>query len=341
MMACDALSFMAYMSVPLAVWLGILGIGQLIGVVLVVGLASVLFSSAFPAYLPSIVDSEDLVEGNAKLTGSASAAQIAGPGLGGAIVQLAGASIGLLANAISFAVSFIGLAAIRARETPVTPDPEEHRGLVREVKQGLGFVLNDPFLRPLLILGPPINFFWTGITALRAVFLVRTVGIDAGLVGVALAAGGAGGVLGAMLARPLARRFGSSYTSLGALVLGLPFALLLPLATRGPDGVILFLLGQFVLVSGIVISNVLFGSFFQNYVPNHMLGRVSATTGTASYALMLIGALVAGGLSELLGIRTALWILSSGITISGLVYLKAPLRHSREFPAARSARESP
>lgn len=333
MLLCDAVSFVAFISVPVAVWLGLLGVAQLVVVAVVAGGASVFFRTAYQAYLPAIIDGADLIEGNAKLTGSQSAAKIAGPGLGGAIVQLAGASIGLLANAASFAVSFACLSAIRRHEPRVASTARTEQSLAREVRQGLRFVLGDSFLRPLLFFGPPINLFLTGISALTAVFLVRTVGITPGVVGLVFAAESAGGVLGAVVARPLARRWGSSRTALLAVTLSLPFALLLPLTTSGA-GLLLFVGGLFMVEGGVVIANVIFASFYQAYVPPDMLGRVTASTLTVSGCMMPAGALVAGGLSQALGIRPTLWILTAGIAASGLAYLATPMRKHRDFPIA-------
>ncbi|HEY2793650.1 MAG TPA: MFS transporter, partial [Micromonosporaceae bacterium] len=114
MLVCDAISIMAYTSVPIAAWCGVLTVAQLIAVVVVAGTAAVFFSSAYQVLLPGIVDEADLAEGNSKLLGSQSVAQIAGPGLGGLLAQAAGPVGGLLADAASFAVSFCCLTALQA-----------------------------------------------------------------------------------------------------------------------------------------------------------------------------------------------------------------------------------
>lgn len=244
MLICDAASFLAFVSVPVTAWIGVLSVAQLIAVALTAGSAAVFFQTAYVAYLPSVIDPEDLVEGNAKLTGSHSAAQVAGPGLGGAIVQLFGAATGLLANALSFLVSFACLSAIRAQE-PRSDTGGERRHLGREVRDGLRFLFSDPFLRTLLVAWPASNFFLTGMSAIDVVFLVRTVGIGPGAVGVVFAVGSVGGVLGAILARRVARRLGSSRAVLAAAILGRPFVLLLPLTTRGV-GLSLWIVGGFI-----------------------------------------------------------------------------------------------
>jgi MFS family permease len=169
------------------------------------------------------------------------------------------------------------------------------------------------------------------MNAIEVVFLVRTVGVGAGTVGVVLATTSTGGILGAAIARPLAQRWGTSRTAFLAVTAALPFALLLPLTTSGA-GLLVFVAGLFTVDAGVVASNVITSSFRQTYVPAHMLGRVSACTMTASYSMMPAGALLAGGLSEILGIRATLWILAAGIAASSSVYLASPMRYTRDFP---------
>ena len=112
MLASDALSAAAYASIPVAAWCGVLTVAQLIAVVLLAGTASVFFNSACQVLLPGVVDEADLTEANAKLLGSREVAQIGGPGLGGLLAQAAGPVTGLLADVVSFAVSFCCLTAM-------------------------------------------------------------------------------------------------------------------------------------------------------------------------------------------------------------------------------------
>jgi hypothetical protein len=113
MLASDAVSVAVYASVPVAAWCGVLTVAQLIAVTLIAGAASVFFNSAYQVLLPGVVDEADLAEGNAKLLGSREVAQIGGPGIGGLLAQAAGPVAGLLANAVSFAVSFCCLTAMQ------------------------------------------------------------------------------------------------------------------------------------------------------------------------------------------------------------------------------------
>lgn len=115
MLAADAVSLALFASVPLAAWLGVLSIGQLLAVALLGGAAGVFFQTAYQTYLPTLVDRPQLAGANALVQGSESAAQVAGPGLAGAMVTMSGAVSGMLVDAASFLASALCLLAIRTR----------------------------------------------------------------------------------------------------------------------------------------------------------------------------------------------------------------------------------
>jgi hypothetical protein len=210
MIACDLVAAVLYGSLPVAAWLGVLTIGQVVAVALLAGCADVFFGTAYQVYLPSIVTTGELVEGNTKLQGSASAAAIGGPGAAGLLAGTLGAAAALLANAISFLVSAACLLGIRGGGARTAPAPASRMGLRREIAEGVRYVAGDAYLRPLTIWASLVNFGLTGYAALSIVFLVRVVGLGPGPAGLLLAASGAGGLLGALVARRISIRFGTA-----------------------------------------------------------------------------------------------------------------------------------
>lgn len=78
MVACDIASMLLYASLPVAAWLDVLTTWQVGVVAFLAGIANVFFATAYQVYLPSLVTAAELIEGNAKLQGSASAAGIGG-----------------------------------------------------------------------------------------------------------------------------------------------------------------------------------------------------------------------------------------------------------------------
>jgi predicted MFS family arabinose efflux permease len=326
MLVSDAVSVAVYASVPVAAWCGVLTVAQLIAVVLIAGAASVFFNSAYQVLLPGVVDEADLAEGNAKLLGSREVAQIGGPGLGGLLAQAGGPVTGLLADAVSFAVSFCCLTAMQPPRDRRSDDP-----VTGGVLDGLRFAWRDPYVRAMTAFSSLGNLALTGVDALLVVFLVRTVGLSSAATGLVMASLGVGGVLGALVARPLGRRFGTARTMIFAVPAGLCFALLLPLADKGPR---LAFAGAALACVGcvIVIGNVIVDSFMQAYVSPDIFGRVISATWAVGFAMMPVGALLAGGLATALGVRAALWILTALIAASGLAFLLTPMRHLRDLP---------
>ena len=327
MLAGDAISVAVYASVPVAAWCGLLTVAQLIAVTLIAGAATVFFNSAYQVLLPGVVDEADLTEGNAKLMGSREVAQIGGPGLGGLLAQAAGPVTGLLADAVSFAVSFCCLTAMQSPRDRRSGGPAVAGGVL----DGLRFAWRDPYLRAMMAFSSLANLALTGVDALLVVFLVRTVGLSSAAAGLVMASLGVGGVLGALVARPLGRRFGTARAMLIAVPGGLCFALLLPLADKGPR---LAFASVAMMCAGcvIVIGNVIVDSFMQTYVSPDILGRVTSATRAVGFAMMPVGALLAGVLATALGVRAALWILTALIAASGLTFLLTPMRHLRDLP---------
>ena len=335
MLASDVISLTAYGSVPVAAWFGVLTVAQLITVTLIAGTATVFFNSAYQVLLPGIVDEADLTEGNAKLMGSREVAQIGGPGLGGLLAQVAGPVTGLLADAASFAVSFCCLTAMRPPRDRRSGAPAAGGML-----DGLRFAWRDPYLRAMTAFSSLANLALTGVDALIVVFLVRTVGLSSALAGLVVASFGVGGVLGALVARPMGRRFGTARAILAADAGGLSCSLLLPLTTTGPR-LACASAAMICVACGVVIGNVIVVSFMQTYVPPDILGRVSSATRAVGYAMMPAGALLAGALATALGIRGALWILTALIAASGLLYLLTPMRQLRDLPQRPAANAVP
>jgi predicted MFS family arabinose efflux permease len=333
MLLCDMVSMLLLASVPVADWCGVLTIGQLLAVALLAGVCSVFFTSAYQAYLPALVEGEDLVEANAKLQGSQSAAQIGGPGLAGGIAALAGVATGLLVDAISFAASAVCLRSIDARE----PERQAHAAghdLREEVVEGLRFLLGDSYLRPVALAAAVGNLCLTGMESLLVYFLIKIVGLGSGGAGAMMALGGVGGVVGALCARRLANRFGTARAVFCCYLVALPFMLLVPL-TRSGFGLIPFA-GYAVTMAGAVAGNVVYDGFVQRYTPPEMMGRIAASGSTIAYCCMPLGAVLAGALGSLAGVRIALWIMAASLVATGGFLVFSPYRHLRDLPTAVS-----
>ncbi|WP_448316060.1 MFS transporter [Streptomyces sp. CO7] len=331
MLAAAAVSFLLFLAVPLAAWAGLLSVGLLIVVALLTGTAAVFFQTAYSAYLPSILAPEDQPEGNAKLHGSASAAQIAGLGSAGLIGQAAGAVNAMFANAATFLVSLLCLAGIRHREPRPQPAAARPKALLHEVGEGLRLVGGDRWLRSLTLFGATSNLALMGYQSIQVVFLVDTVGLAPGAVGGLIAATSTGGVAGAFAARRIAARIGTARAML-VFELGLAGLVLLVPATHAGAGLGLFVAGGFCVSAGVVAGNVVKASFQQRYCPPRLLGRLTASTAFLNFGTLPVGALLGGWLGTVLDLRTALWITTAGVPLAALVLLFSPVGRTRDLP---------
>jgi MFS family permease len=330
MIGCDVVSAALFASVPVTGALGLLTIGQLLLVAFGAGCVSVLFTTAYSAFLIDLVaDPADRAQANGILQGSASAAQVGGPGLGGLLAAAFGAVAALLADSLSFAVSAVCLLAMRAPDRVARPASRE--SLRTQIGDGIRFLGHDRLLRPLVLYGGTANLALTGYQALLVVFLVRTVGVGAGAVGLLVALISCGGVLGAFAGNPLARRLGSGRALLLTKVGACPCALLIPLAAHGWRE-LLAVLGGIGVGGGIVAGNVISSSFTQAYTPAELFARSNATINVFNYGMMPLGALLGGLLAIQLGVQGAMWVMTGLLPLTAMFIVFSPLRRLRTLP---------
>ncbi|KIZ16484.1 MFS transporter [Streptomyces natalensis ATCC 27448] len=330
MIACDLVSAAALVSIPLAAWFDALTFEHMAVVALICGTAAVCFNTAYHSYIRIVLDGRDLLEGNAKLQGSEAVTQVAGPGVAGLLAQAFGAVTALVADAVTFMISAVCLKRIRAVEPDHAPD-EEHASLRRQIIEGLRFVSRDRYLRPMVTWGAVINMALMGYQAVQVVFLVRTVGLNPATVGLLLASGSTGGIVGALVATRVSRRFGTARGLLLLQAATSPFALLMPMTTAG-TGLLLFAMGALLVGIGISVANIVVGSFRQTYCPPHMLGRVVATSMMINHSTIPIGSLLGGVLGDAVGYRSAMWITTSIVAPCWLILAMSPMRRERDLP---------
>jgi MFS family permease len=330
MIAADLGRVVTIGSVPVAYVAGWLTLAQLFVVTLVSGILTVFFDVAYQSYLPALVGREHLVEGNAKLTGSAQVAAVAGPSIAGGLVQAVGSSAAVLVDSVSFLVSAGAVAAIRAPE----PEPEVpesgHRKLRHDIAEGLRFVFGNTLLRAIAATTATSNFFSGIAAAVEVVFLVRQVHATPGVIGLLFTMGGVGGVLGAFAAGPLARRFGGARATVIG-ILGNVGGLLVPLTMPGPR-LILFGAGLFFVSFSAVVYNVNQVSFRQRLCPDRLLGRMNASMRFVVWGVLPLGGLLGGVLGSLFGLRPTLWVGYLGEALACIWLLVSPMRTMRDFP---------
>lgn len=329
MLAADLGRAVLLASIPVTWWFGVLTLAQLILIGLVVGVLTVFFDVAYQSYLPSLVTREKLTEGNSKLQASQSVAQVSGPAIGGWLTQLAGAANAMGVNALGFLWSATCLWRIRTAETPVVRSPD--RNLRREIAEGLRFVFGNRSLVAIVSCTGSSNFFSSMIGAVGVLLLTRNLGASPGIVGLLLAGGGLGGVLGALLSNRISTWLGQGRTIWVSIAVTSPFGLLIPLVGHGWL-LSLYGLGWLVYSFGAVVYNIAQVSFRQAICPDRLLGRMNASVRFMVWGTIPLGALVGGVLGTLIGIRPTMWVGAVGMMFAALPLLFSPLRKLRDLP---------
>ncbi len=331
MIAADLGRVLALGSIPVAYAIGVLHLPQLYVVALVSGVFTVFFDVAYQSYLPSLVGRPHLIEANSKLTGSAEVAQVAGPSVGGLLVQAISGPYAVAVDAASFLVSAAAVSRIRTPEPPPTVPVGGHRRLRVDIGEGLRFVFGNPLLRAITATTGTANFFSGIQTAVEIIFLVTVVRAKPAIIGLVFAGGSVGGVLAAFAASPIARRIGGARATLisSFAVAG---GLLIPLATPGL-GILLFAAGFFLSSFAVVVYNINQVSFRQALCPDRMLGRMNATIRFVVFGVLPIGALGGGVIGTVIGLRPTLWVAMSGEALAGLWLLASPIRRMKTFPS--------
>ncbi|CAN5650029.1 hypothetical protein BH18ACT13_BH18ACT13_13300 [soil metagenome] len=150
---------LALASIPLAYLFDVLTLGQLYVVGLIVGTLTMFFELSYQSYLPSVVERDELGEGNSKLEVSRSSAQVAGPGLAGVLVSVLTAPYAILVDAISFVASALSLSRIKREER--TPERAGRDGprFRADIAEGLRFTLRHPLQRPIIVYVAVSNLF--------------------------------------------------------------------------------------------------------------------------------------------------------------------------------------
>jgi MFS family permease len=317
-------------SVPLAYALDSLSFAQLYVIAFATGMLTVLFDISYSTLYVSVVERDGYIEANSLLHGSRSFSYIAGPSVGGVLVQLLSAPAALLVDAVSFIGSAVFLGGVHAPEPPL----ERRTTRIREeVGEGLSFIFRNSILRPALLGVATLNFFNFAFWALFLLYATNELGIRAGTLGLVLGAGAFGGLLGAVVAGPVGRRIGLGPAFLLGMAL-FPAPLLLVPAATGPRWLVLAMLfvSEFLSGLGVMILDINSSAFMTALTPDRLRSRSTGAFRFVNYGVRPLGALFGGALGAALGLRPALW-LSTAAALAGILWLlPSPIPALRDLP---------
>jgi MFS family permease len=332
MIAADLGRAVCLGSIPVAAIGGWLSIAQLIVVAFLASILTTFHNVADRAYLPTVIDRDQLVSANSALSASGSVAEVSAFSLGGVLVQVLTAPIAIAVDAISFVVSAVILGTIRRPEAPPTAR-EERTPILDEIVAGLRPIRESAILRTVIVAGSGAHLLWGAFGAVYLVFATEELGLQPATIGLIAAVGGISSLVGALIAGRTSRRIGVGPAILLGLTLFTLGNLLIPLAPAGSAVLaILFLVGQQLIGDiGATLEEITELSLLQATVPNELLGRVNSTYDFVTHLALLAGTIGAGLIGEFVGLRQALLFgLLGGFAAVVFVWF-SPLRTLRDL----------
>ncbi|MDB4954580.1 MAG: hypothetical protein JWO36_2149 [Myxococcales bacterium] len=343
LIGADVFRAVVVLSLTLAWAVGALSMIHVIVVGALVGAASAMFQITDVAYLPSLIPSDQLAEGNSKLGATEALAEVTGPASAGVLIAAFGAPIAVVIDAASYVWSALMLGRIRAAEAPAKPpEPSTSVGWgasalgrsTRDLRIGMRAVFRHPQVRPIvlsLLVWSITSGFFVGIYAL---FCLRELDLSESTFGIIVAMGGLGSLGGALVSRRLVRAIGVGWTLIASSSMSVAAALFIPLASGSHAMVIGFLCAHQFLSDGFAVAYTIQAvTLRQTVLPKDVLGRANAAIHVCTVGLLSITAILAGTLAHLTTIRFAVWF---GVVI-GLVTPVTlwPLRKLRDMPSSR------
>jgi MFS family permease len=331
LIGADAIRAVLLFSIPVAYVGGVLRLEQLYLIVFLVGCLGAIFDAAYPAYVPSLIGVDRVVEGNGKLATSSSLAEIGGPGLAGGLVQVIGAPFAILVDAISFVVSGVSVLLIRTPE-PRRPERAQPTRVRDEILEGLVLIRRHPILVPLTARSVIAHVSGSFYGVLYTLFLIHDLHLSPLLLGVVISAGGVGSLIGSFFAARVIRRLGFGPAMIWMATAAALIGVLTPLAG-----------GPLVLATAMVFLPQLIGdglqaiegvaeiSLIQGVIPDRILGRVNANLEVFSHGIAYpAGALLAAALAGTIGVRGGIAIGWAGMAASILLLVFSPLPRVRQ-----------
>jgi MFS family permease len=320
LLATDLGQALVLVSVPLAFLFHVLTLGQLFIVALLTGILTVAFDIAYETYVPTLVERPNLVEAFSKLQVSASGARVAGPAIGGLLIQLIGPPLSILADVASFLVSAAALVTIGKGEArPAAVAPAGLRQFAREIREGWQAMLRSPIISSLAACSATANLGAAILNATFLLFAYRELHLAPAQVGVILGIGAIAGVVGAVMAARVIQRIGLGRSLVVVVIIEGVAILALPAARLG--AAVFVVAGMNLLINLMEpIWSIGVGSLRQAIIPDQLRGRITGTSRTIVFGIMPIGALIGGILGSTIGLAPSI-LVAGALSILSSVWL--------------------
>lgn len=330
-------------AVPVAAVFGWLRIEILYAVAILAGACGIVFDVAYVSWLPSLVDRTDLHDANGKMESTTAAAQAAGPGIAGVLIGWVSAPFAIAMDSLSFVVSALLIRSIQ----PARPDSIERsaasggsggpvaavRAVINEILLGIQVVWRDVLVRAVVSCSTLVSLFGFIFLAVYILFMTDVLEFSPAVMGLVLAAGGAGAVVGAMLAVRLSQRFGFGPTMIWAQIVFAVMGITVPVAVLVPSlAAPMLAISEFAQYGALAVYNIGQLSLRQARMPDAVQGRATASVRTAVSGAALFGSMLGGLLGNWIGLGETLIVGVIGMALACIVVIASPLRTLRELP---------
>ncbi|WP_045304931.1 MFS transporter [Saccharothrix sp. ST-888] len=317
MITMDLARFAVLMTIPVAYALGRLGFVQLLVVSAMVATAKIAFNAASGAYLRALVRPEDLLVANARFESTNWSSIAVGPPLGGAAIGLFGPVTTVVADALSYLFSALGVSAIRGREEHPQRTDRSRVG-AGELLDGWRHILTHPVLRALYLNNMLVAGLIMATEPLLAVLLLRQLGFPPWQYALAFAAPCVGGLIGSRLARRVVARYGRHrvFRTVGTLravwLIGLAFV------RPGFAGLATVMAVELAIIIGMSLYNPVLATYRLEHTPQDRIARTLSAWSIGQQTSIAVFTALGGLLADATSPRTAL-------TVAGLLILTTPL----------------
>ncbi|GAA1932620.1 MFS transporter [Nocardioides hwasunensis] len=318
----EVLSAGALLTVPLATWVGVLSVGQVLAVAAVVSTAFVFTDAATFGLVPALVERERIPSATSVLVTVGTTLGLVGPVVSGVLVVVLGPAVVLGVDGVAYAVSAAVLAglAVPATDAP----PPVRRRLRVEIGEGLAFIRDHALVRRLTLLGIGNSLAGGAVTGLLVVVGVQQLGLgaDDARIGWLFAAGAAGSLLASTMLPRLQRRVAVGAITTGGFAVALVGVLALSASGRLVPALVavaaFHLASTTLIVNGIVTRQVV--------TPAVLQSRVNTTARLVAWGGSPLGAALGGVLAETVGTDWALRVAAFGLAASLAAALATKLR---------------
>jgi MFS family permease len=334
MIAANIVRTAAMAAVPLLWWGGLLEVWHLYVVAAIVGTATVFFDVSYQSYVPVLVSPGNVGQANSKLEATSQIARIGGPAAGGLLLTVVTAPVLFIGEAAGYLLSAVFLARTRDRE--VAAPAADRRPLSVEIKEGLSFVIRHPLISRIAVCTGAMNFCGMLIFTMLPVLILRNLGLGPQGMGLIMAAGAVGGLLGAIAAPRLAAWAGEGTVIPVCAIVSAVFLIPVPVAAMiAQPGIslALLLLSEFGFGFVVLVYNIMQLSMRQRVCPPRLLGRMNASIRFVVWGVMPLAALASGLLGEHLGLVPVIWIGTAGSFLAVAPVLFSPLLGMRKLPS--------